>query len=516
MTSDVCTFFYPLILRVSVRARLIAAVCSCFGFAGLAAVAAQTVPPKPDVRAHSAKTAHGALPTIPALFVSDIHFDPFHDPGKARELVAAPVTQWRAILSAPPSANQQQAFEALQQGCNARGVDTDFVLLRSSLRAMHAQAPNARFMTVSGDLIAHGFNCRYATLFPEAKPGEYEAFVLKTLSFVVGELRGAFPGMPVYVSLGNNDSGCGDYQLDAGSEFLARAGKVLVEGMPVSEQKAAAKEFAVGGYYSVTMAAPMRDTRLIVVNDVFLSPKYTTCGGKRDSGAADAEMAWLEQQLNEARQAGQKVWVMGHIPPGIDPYSTVAKFRDVCGGQEPVTFLVSNTMSDLMVDYADAVRLGIFAHTHMDEVRLLKPESGESSATSEHRVAIKIVPSISPVDGNNPAFTVARVNPASAILADYDVIAASNQTGSGTKWTTEYDFAGTFKEAEFSSATVKKLIGEFRSDGEANTAASKAYIRDYFVGDMSTALTPFWPEYVCALDNRTSKGFAACVCSDGK
>lgn len=516
MTSNLCTSFYSLILRVSVRARLIAVVCYCFGFAGLAAAPAQTVTPTPDVRGHSAKAAHRALRTIPALFISDIHFDPFHDPGKARELSAAPVTQWRAILSAPQLANQQQAFEALQQGCHARGVDTDFILLRSSLRAMHLQAPDARYMTVSGDLMAHDFACRYAALFPESKPGEYEAFVLKTLSFVVGELRGTFPGMPVYVSLGNNDSGCGDYQLDAGSEFLAQAGKVLVEGLPVSKQKAAAKEFAVGGYYSVTMAAPMRDTRLIVVNDVFLSPKYRTCGGKHDSGAADAEMAWLEQQLKEARQAGQKVWLMGHIPPGIDPYSTVARFRDVCGGQAPVTFLASNTMADLMVDYADAMRLGIFAHTHMDEVRLLKPEGGEATATSERMVAIKMVPSISPVDGNNPAFTVARINPASAILVDYDVIAASNQSGIGTKWSTEYDFAGAFNEGEFSPATVKKLIAEFTSDGGANTAASKTYIRDYFVGDMSKALTPFWPEYVCALDNRTNEGFAACVCSGGK
>ena len=496
--------------------RPVAVVCLGFGIASISAVPAQTVPPKLDVKADAVSAAHRALPTIPALFISDIHFDPFHDPGKARELAAAPVTRWRAILSAAPSANQQQAFEALQQGCHERGVDTDFVLLRSSLRAMHAREPDARFMTVSGDLIAHGFTCRYASLFPEAKPGEYEAFVLKTLSFVVGELRGAFQGIPVYVSLGNNDSGCGDYQLDAGSEFLAQAGKVLVEGLPVAEQKAAAKEFAVGGYYSVAMAAPMRETRLIVVNDVFLSPKYTTCGGTHDSGAGDAEMAWLARQLKEAQQTGQKVWLMGHIPPGIDPYSTVARFRDICGGQAPVTFLVSNTMSDLMVDYADVMRLGIFAHTHMDEVRLLKPESAESTATSEHTVAIKIVPSISPVDGNNPAFTVAHVNPASAILVDYDVIAASNQTGVGTKWTTEYDFAGTFNEAEFSPATLKTLIAEFTSDGGANTAASKAYIRDYFVGDMSTALTPLWPEYVCALDNRSAKGFAACVCADGK
>ena len=330
---------------------------------------------------------------------------------------------------------------------------------------------------------------------------------------VIEELRAEFPGMPVYVAMGNNDSGCGDYQLDAGSDFLAQTGKIVAAGLPTSQQPEAIKEFGEGGYLSVTMAAPMRNTRLIAVNDVLLSPNYSTCGGERSAAGGKAEMAWLARQLQEARESGQRVWVMGHIPPGIDPFSTVAKFRDVCGGQAPVEFLSSDKMADLMVEYADVVRLGVFGHTHMDEMRLLEPEGGEAQGAEADRVAVKVVASISPVDGNTPSFTEARVNPNSATLENYTVIAASNQTGVATTWSPEYDFAKTFHEPEFSASTVKKLIDEFRIDRFANTAASQAYIRDYFVGDMSLELTPFWPEYVCALDNHTAKAFAACVCS---
>jgi sphingomyelin phosphodiesterase acid-like 3 len=224
-------------------------------------------------------------------------------------------------------------------------------------------------------------------------------------------------------------------------------------------------------------------------------------------------MAWLGRQLQQAREAGQKVWVMGHIPPGIDPFSTVARFRNVCGGQAPVEFLSSNKLSDLMVEYADVVRLGIFGHTHMDEMRLLTSTQTGSQSTDSHSVAVKVVSSISPVDGNNPSFTIARINPNSALLENYDVVAASNQSGIATTWNEEYDFAKTYHETEFSSSTLKKLLEGFAADQTASTAASAAYIRDYFVGDMSSVLTPFWPEYVCALDNQTAKGFAACVCS---
>jgi sphingomyelin phosphodiesterase acid-like 3 len=480
---------------------LVLLAIACVSLAG--PYVAQAAPPKRPA----------AASTVPALMISDVHFDPFHDPAKLQQLVDAPAGQWSAILAAPPSPNQQQAFDSLQLACKARGVDTPYDLLRSSLQAMRAQQPEAKFMTVSGDLIAHAFPCRYKTLLPKSTPDEYQNFVLKTIGFVMAELRAAFPGRPVYVSLGNNDSGCGDYQLDTKSEFLAEAGKILAQGLPASAQPDAVKQFAEGGYYSVRMAAPMRDTRLVVVNDVFLSSKYTTCGSLPDATAANTEMAWLQQQLTEAQQAGQRVWVMGHIPPGVNPYATISKMKNICGGAKPDMFVASGKMADLLVEHAAAIRLGIFAHTHMDELRLLQPDDSDASATGERSVAIKMAPSISPVDGNNPSFTVSRIDPATAFLEDYEVIRASNQTGLDTTWALEYDYARTYRESQFSPANLKHLIGEFHADRGSQQEISGAYLRNYFVGDRSTMLKPFWPQYVCALGNSTAKSYAACTCA---
>ena len=453
---------------------------------------------------------------IPALLVSDIHFDPFHDPAKVVQLVHEPVSQWTSILSAAPSPNQQQAFAALQQSCPMRGVDTPYVLLRSSLEAMRSRLPGAKFITVSGDLIAHSFSCRYSAVFPGSTPGEYQDFVENTISFVVEQLRTAFPSVPVYVALGNNDTGCGDYQLDAGSEFLAHTGEIVAEGVSASDRQQVVKEFATGGYYSLTMPAPMRDTRLVVINDLFFSPRYSTCAGKPDPAPAAAQIAWMREQLNQARQMHQRVWVMGHIPPGVDPYSTVAKFKDVCGSEGPAMFLSDDRLADLLIEYADVVRLTIFAHTHMDEMRLLEPEGADSHGSPERGIAVKLAPSISPVDGNNPSFTVASVNPSTAVLQNYEVIAASNQTGIATTWSEEYDYAQTYHASEFSPAALKQLIAEFKEDRRAQTEASEEYIRNYFVGNRLREIKPFWPQYVCSLANFTAKGYAACVCSSGK
>jgi sphingomyelin phosphodiesterase acid-like 3 len=466
-----------------------------------------------EAQSHPAVKAVGN--TIPALLVSDIHLDPFHDPARVKQLVHAEPGQWAAILKSPSSAADEQAFAALQQKCHARGVDTPYPLLRSSLQAMRTHQPGARFITVSGDLIAHSFSCRYAALLPGAAAGDYETFVVKTIDFVVQELRTTFPGVPVYVALGNNDSGCDDYRLDAGSNFLARIGKVVVDALPASEQAGAEKQFAAGGYYSVTMAAPMQATRLIVINDLFMAPRYNTCAGKSDPAPAAAQIKWLRDELEQARRLGQTAWVMGHIPPGVDPYSTVLKFRDVCGSGSPDMFLSSDRLAEALIEYAGVIRLGIFAHTHMDEIHLLSPAGAHGSP--EHSVALKLVPSISPVNGNNPAFTVARVNPASGALQDYEVIAASNKTGIAATWAIEYDYGQTYHEPEFSPAAVNDLTAEFNQDRRASTQVSEDYIRHYFAGgELSPELKPFWPQYVCSLGNYTAKGFAACVCSPGK
>jgi sphingomyelin phosphodiesterase acid-like 3 len=458
--------------------------------------------------APSVKITPQAGATISALLVSDIHFEPFWDPAKAPRLAAAPAGKWKAILAAAPSPGRVQRFSALQSDCPTRGADTSPTLFDSSLKAMRAHAAGAGFVTVSGDLISHAFPCKFSALFPHSTPQAYSAFVEKTLDYVIGELDRAFPNVPVYIALGNNDSDCGDYRLDASSEFLAVSGKDVIKSIPASDREAALQSFSSGGYYSASLPAPMRNARLLVLNDIFMSGNYKTCSGQSDPAPADAQLAWLRQQLAEARAGKQKVWVMGHIPPGIDLYSTATKFIDVCGGQAPVMFLSSEKMADVLVEFGDVVELAIFAHTHMDEMRLLM-----NDGPSTQSVAVKMISSISPIDGNNPSFTVAQIDPASATLNNYQVFAASNQTGVDAKWREEYDFARSFHESDFSTSSLSDLFSSFAADPAAKTPASQNYIQDYSVGYLSPVLQAFWPQYVCTLSHHTGEAFKACACS---
>jgi sphingomyelin phosphodiesterase acid-like 3 len=441
--------------------------------------------------------------------VSDIHFEPFWDPDKAAQLAAAPVAQWKGILAAPDSPGRAEKFATVEQTCHAKGEDTTFALLTSSMGAMRNDAAGAKFITVSGDLMSHSFTCKFATAFPKAAPGDYRAFAEKTVAFVVESLRGAFPGVPVYAALGNNDSGCGDYQLDADSDFLADTGKALTADVPARERVQAERDFTEGGYYSVALPAPVEHTRLLILDDLFMSRRYQTCGGNDDPAPAAAQIAWLEKQLSDTRDKHEKVWVLAHIPPGVDPYSTVTKGKDICKGNPPQMYLSSETLPEALAEYGDVIKLAIFAHTHMDEVRLLEPAK---RSAKEQGVPVKMVSSISPVDGNNPSFTVARVDPAKGQLEDYRVFVASNKTGIDATWTEEYDYAQAYHEAAFSAGDLRNLIDGFQADTTGQSSASQSYIHNYGAGGSVRELQLLWPQYVCALENDSGEGFSACVC----
>jgi sphingomyelin phosphodiesterase acid-like 3 len=468
--------------------------------------------------------AAAAQQTAPVLMLSDIHLDPFHDPAKFPQLRAAPVTEWPSILDAPPSPNRVADFTQLQSTCGARGIDTPNALLEASLHAAHTQQPKPLFVTVSGDLMAHQFDCRFKTLAPTATPADYSAFAAKTVAYVALRLHQTFPATPIFLALGNNDSGCKDYKEDPNSAFLKADGNAFAaDAITPANASAIQREFSLYGDYNI--ALPIPHARLIVLQDIFESKKYTACDGTDTIDPTTAQTAWLRTQLEAARSAHEHVWVMAHIPPGIDAYTTFTKGRNVCttGDNGKPTkaemFLSSEAFASVITDFPDTIRLALFGHTHMDEMRLYTSSSGQP-------IPGKLVPSISPVNGNNPAFTIAEVDTHTAILKDYTVFAASKPSNWDTApaWHEEYRFSSTYGLPDLSGASLAKLTSSFLADKTSATPTSQAYQRFYFVGDLaantgisgnlrSAAMQAVWPAYGCSITQATQAGFKACVCT---
>jgi sphingomyelin phosphodiesterase acid-like 3 len=458
---------------------------------------------------------NGADKSLSVVMLSDLHFDPLRDPDKVPMLADAPVSKWTAILESPASATQTPRFEMLQKACSGKeSTDSPYALLRSSLTAARVQVQSAAFVMVSGDLLVHDLDCRYRAALgmpPTTKDDQSASaeFAEKTTVFVMQEIELAFPGIPVYLALGNNDSRCNHNRLDARDAYLEASVHAVMEGLrgvSAAEKIEAAKTYRSAGYYSVKMAAPMRNTRLIVIDDIYMMPKYATCEADGTNHAGEQEqITWLQTQLEKARAAHERVWVMGHLPPVVNPDASLSGKKPLCDGGKVVRYQVTDDLANQLTANADEIKLGIFGHTHMDEVHLLRGDRGG--------VPIKVVGSVSPVSGNLPSFTVGTVETTEATLTDYTVFEGSNASGTGTQWKKEYSFDLAYDEAAFSPASLSDLIVRLRADPTGTGKDSRAYQTHFFKGGTDAKkLSPSWPAYVCSMDNVTGKSFSQCVC----
>ncbi len=463
------------------------------------------------------KTVAAAAP-VTAILMSDIHFDPFRDPSKAARLVDAPESEWNAILQDPDAPDQQEAFTRLQKGCNEAAIDTPYALFRSSLDAMKEKAADAQFALLSGDLLVHNLACRFKTLMPGRTESEYKALVAKMTNYVLDQTRLSLKGVTLYVALGNNDSTCRDYALDPNDAYLATTREAAIGWLPNGAQKKTAYvNYGQRGDYAITMLAPVRRTRLIVLDDLFQSRRYMGCDGKPNPAAVDAQIAWLEKELAGAKQRGERVWVLGHIAPGLDSYTTLLQHKNVCAGELPTMFLSSERMQNVMAKYADVIKLGVFGHTHMDEMRLFGGAVDSGHLTGpEGKVAIKMVPSISPLASFISQFVVAKVDTKAAQMKDYTVYAASNITGVDAVWSKVYSYGEAYQEAEFSPKAMDHLIEGFEADPTAHDARTESYLKHIVGGEKALLLKALWPRYSCVMAHHTVESYAACYCAASK
>lgn len=469
-------------------------------------------------------------PTVSVLMLSDFHFDPLSSPAKFEQLRATAVGGWQAILDTAPAAGQPAAFDALQQKCKARGVDSPWSLVRNSLQSAKLRAQKAALVVVGGDLLVHGFDCRVRTLLPEATEADVSNFAEKTVAFMALQMHRTFPGTPVYMALGNNDSGCTDYRETPGSAFLKSAGESFATdvqetpgahgkpGAPGAKGKPGAgnpfQSFSEYGDYTTVLPAPLRKARLIVLQDIFFSARYATCGGKKLVEPEKAQIDWLREQLEEARTAREHVWVMAHIPPGVDVYSSFHQYvfqpAKLCDVKTPTMFLHSDAITETLASFPDVVQLALFSHTHMDELKLLHRAGAGASGDA---VAAKLIPSISPVNGNHPAFLLAQVSAADVGMLDYTNYTASDREG--TQWARSYTFRSAYGFPDFSAKSVGKLTAGLREDLTGDNPVSRTYRQYFLPGDnglIGLGLQQIWPAYSCSASETTAEDFEHCMC----
>ncbi len=375
----------------------------------------------------------------PWLFLSDVHYDTF------------------ASASKP---------------ANVYSADTNPQLLGSFLAEAKRVAPDPPVVVIAGDFIAH-----------DAR----RADSAKTMSYLARRFGAAYPHAQFLFTLGNNDSSCGDYAPPLGGDFLTRVARAWE---PLVDKNGSARDFlrtfSRDGSYTATL--PRRGLRAVVINDNFFTVRYS--GKCAKASTPGDELSALRGALAGA-PVGSHNWVLFHVPPGIDAFST----SHLTHGLIVVPFLRPRSRDEIVRAIADPrshVALAIAGHTHKFAFRIVG--DGPSS------VPMLLVPSISPIFANAPSFLVAPV------AADGSLGDVVQYGFDGHDWSR----LGALSELgvpRFLPAYLRRLQADLL-DGSAHRALFAAL----YEGGADSEISPrTWSVYACAATYFTDTAFERCT-----
>ncbi|KAJ8105612.1 hypothetical protein ONZ43_g7360 [Nemania bipapillata] len=137
------------------------------------------------------------------------------------------------------------------------------------------------------------------------------------------------------------------------------------------------------------------------------------------------QFAWLIGELDAAEKAGERVYIIGHMPPGA-----IDAFHDA-----------SNRFDQIVNRYEATIAALFFGHTHLDQFEI--SYSNYSQRTSDNAVAVSYIgPSMTPTSGH-PAFRVYDVDPVTFGVLDVTTYIANMSDpafrgAGGPVWTKYY------------------------------------------------------------------------------
>lgn len=445
----------------------------------------------------AALPAKAEAPSGTFAVVSDIHFDPFDPPDLAVTLLKTGPQDWA------------EHFEAIaDQPASQWGSDTNYTLFKSALAAIGETAAEVDFVIAPGDSLSHHFGENAAkVLNTTVRSQAHQVLARRTTLFVANALATALPDKPILVAFGNNDSQCGDYEIEPDGAYLA-ATQATVRKLAGDDLLAADfdETYPAGGYYAARHpTAP--DTLIIVLNDVMWSPKYKDSCGPDSLQPAHAQMDWLARTLAAQKAAGGRVWMMHHIPWGMDSFSTEHAKAGTC----PATVIrylaepFATELYALVAQYADIIDASLSGHVHSDDFRLMVDAAGNAVA------AEKVSPAISPIYNQNPAFQIFDYDVKTGVPNDYTSYYLANlpevtRTVPGD-WKKGYVFSQAYGLGPYSTESIANLWKGLDKPGP---------IRDAYVSNYGSRHGGFKLEalkaYACAVGFVDVEAYTSCYC----
>jgi sphingomyelin phosphodiesterase acid-like 3 len=438
---------------------------------------------------------------FPVVVFSDVHFDPFYDPGPSNAifnaLVAADPSQWAVIFKTSTVLTPSTWTK-----------DTNYPLLVLALSSIRQNLGASPIVIFTGDILSHGFSLAFYTLYGTADPSNptpadlaaMQAFADKTVAFLLQQVRSSVGNIPVMFALGNNDS---YYDLGPDSTFLSNTAELFYTNFlkDTVDHQTFLNTFKAGGYYSAE--PPGTNLMVIGLNTEVFSPASSGMG---IDASANAELLWLDSTLASARDRGKKVWLLMHIPPGANTVAT-AQAADASGHIKPATTTMmwdpthQTTFLQKLAKYPNLITLELAGHTHMDEYRIMSADN-----------VLDITPGITPRSGNNPAYKVFTFSSDTLRPIDYTSLSC-DLAGAPVQLNSYYTFSTSYAMHGLLGDSLAQLYPALATDKAKETL----YRTYYFSGHYSGSVPPnpindtIWPIFRCGIGVMDKTDFVTCV-----
>ncbi|KAF2899912.1 hypothetical protein ILUMI_06276 [Ignelater luminosus] len=311
-------------------------------------------------------------PTLKVLHISDTHLDPEYAEGSIANCEEPLCCR---TYSSPPKDNDT-VVPAGKWGVYDK-CDVPEILIENMLQNIVEKHPDIDYIIWTGDLPPHD-------IWNQTK-GES----LEILKKSVKQMQDAFPHVPILPALGNHEgipagsfpppwNRHEDHSISWLYEEVNRQWK---DWLPASEENT----ILHGGFYSVLIRPGFR---LISLNMNYChSLNWWLLVNSTDPAK---ELKWLVHQLQQAEDNGEKVHIIGHIPPGVtDCLKTW-----------------SENYYEIINRYENTVVAQFFGHTHADEFEVFYDNDNYKRPTS----IAYIGPSVTPFNAQNPAYRIYYVD----------------------------------------------------------------------------------------------------------
>ena len=419
------------------------------------------------------------------LHMSDLHYDPGYKPNALPGRTCA-----CNHIEASCKTDDYEPYG--RQHC-----DSPMPLIDSMLNMAKQVLPTPDLIVSTGDFIRHhaeklGDPDWVYTIFNELTTRVSSAFPSSSHFFH------AVPSMAFAQSYGNDDFeknyffnaslGCSTPQ-----PLQAKVPGVFERMLP-NLDATNKRSLACAGYYFMDLSSHLS---VVVLNTVLYAAKHNPPYRPGSAMARDpmGQFAWLDNVLRAKTKQGQKVWIVGHVPPGYDSF----EFAPMWLNEYVIKYM------QLIETHAAIVMAQLYGHEHLNTYRLFPSGSAV-------RAPILISSSVSPIFGNIPTFRIVEYDRSSYELKDF--VSYGSTVGGTGLWAARFRMTEEFGVPDLSAAALLELTSRLETDSNMLKKYHQRKADNDKLPWPQTGSDPnVWTEKkeVCAIKHLEQSAYEACL-----